>query len=311
MESMPGARRQLWGHLLAFFTVLVWGTTFIASKILLEAFSPLEIMFFRLSIAVVLLFAAHPHPIRPAGIRQEGEFFLAGLFGVTLYFLCENTALLYTYASNAGILISAAPFFTGLAVWIFLKEDRPDRSFYMGFLISMAGVVLVSCNGSIALQLNPLGDMLVLLAALCWSFYSVLLRRINRRFSNPVDCTRRIFFYALISMMPLLAAENFSPRLERFLQVKYLVSILFLGVLGSALCYVTWSTASRLIGVTKTTAYIYASPAITMLASAAILSERVTPLAVLGTFLILAGLILSQRKTTEKRKKEDRVCTQS
>lgn len=302
MSIKNETRRRITGHLLAFFTVTVWGTTFIASKLLLAEFTPVEIMFFRLLIAVVLLFAAHPHPVKFSGVRGEAEFFFAGLFGVTLYFLCENSALLYTYASNVGILISAVPFFTGIAIWLALHEEKPGKPFYLGFLVAMAGVVLVSCNGAIALKLNPFGDFLVLLAAICWSIYSVFLRKVSSRCQNPIDCTRRIFFYALLSMIPLLAYQNFHWRLFRFQDPQVLFSMLFLAVFGSALCYVTWSMASERIGMTGTTAYLYASPAVTMIASAWLLSEKITPLAVLGALLILSGLILSQRRAPQKKK---------
>ena len=286
---------RLCGHLLALFTVCVWGTTFIASKILLADFTPAEIMFFRLIIAIVLLFAIHPHPIRPTSLREEGLFLIAGFFGVTLYFFCENTALVYTYASNVGILISAVPFFTGLAIYAFLREDKPTRRFFLGFAVAMAGAALVALNGA-ALSLDPFGDFLVLLAALCWSIYSVAYRVLCRRDINTVDATRRIFLYSLVTMLPLLLHEGSSVRLERFANMKYLAAMLFLGVLGSAICFVTWNTAMTILGTASATAYLYAQPIPTLLASAIVLDEKITPLALVGTLLILTGLVLSQKK---------------
>ena len=94
---------------MALFVTVVWGTTFISSKLLLAAFTPLEIMTFRFVIAWVVLFLLSPRPIKPKSLKGELPFVGAGITGLTLYFILENTALEYTLASNVGIIISAAP----------------------------------------------------------------------------------------------------------------------------------------------------------------------------------------------------------
>ena len=98
----------------------------------------------------------------------------AGLCGVCLYYLLENIALTFTMASNVGVIISVAPFFTALLSRLFLKqEERLNIGFFIGFLVAMAGIALISFNGS-ALHLNPVGDLLALLAAFIWACYSIL-----------------------------------------------------------------------------------------------------------------------------------------
>ena len=94
------------------------------SKLLLAAFTPLEIMTFRFVIAWTVLLLLSPHPIRPKGLRGELPFLGAGLTGLTLYFILENTALEYTLASNVGIIISAAPMFSALLLWAFHRTGR-------------------------------------------------------------------------------------------------------------------------------------------------------------------------------------------
>ena len=123
-DFAPG---RLLGHGMALFVTIVWGTTFISSKLLLAAFTPLEIMTFRFVIAWTVLFLLSPHPIRPKGLRGELPFLGAGLTGLTLYFILENTALEYTLASNVGIIISAAPMFSALLLWAFHRTGRLRR----------------------------------------------------------------------------------------------------------------------------------------------------------------------------------------
>ena len=115
MKNRNGA-----GHLAALFTIVVWGTTFISTKILLKDFQPVEILIIRFVIGYLLLLAAKPGIIRLKDKKQEWVFAAAGLCGICLYFLLENIALTYTLASNVGVIISAAPFFTGFLSQIFM-----------------------------------------------------------------------------------------------------------------------------------------------------------------------------------------------
>ena len=90
------------GHLAALLTVLIWGTTFIATKVLLESFQPVEILFFRFLLGYAALWIVFPHPLRRTTAQQEWIFAGAGLCGICLYYLLENIALTYTMASNVG-----------------------------------------------------------------------------------------------------------------------------------------------------------------------------------------------------------------
>ena len=157
--------KTLTGHLAAFITILIWGTTFISTKVLLRSFSPIEILFIRFVIGYLALWCACPKSFKPADRKQEGYFVLAGLLGVTLYYLFENIALTYTLASNVGVIISIAPFFTVIFTCVFLREGRPGARFFCGFLIAMAGIFLISFDSGQTLKLNPMGDILAVIAA--------------------------------------------------------------------------------------------------------------------------------------------------
>ena len=95
-------RKTAAGHLAALITILVWGTTFISTKLLLVDFKPVEILFFRFVMGYVALILACPRMLRLKERRQELTFALAGLCGVCMYYLLENIALTYTLASNEG-----------------------------------------------------------------------------------------------------------------------------------------------------------------------------------------------------------------
>ena len=235
-----------------------------------------------------------PHRMKGVNRKQEMTFVLAGLCGICLYYLLENIALTYTMASNVGVIISVAPFFTAMLSRLFLKSEGKLRAnFFIGFVVAMAGVALISFNGS-RMELNPAGDVLAVMAAFVWACYSILTRKISS-FGYPVILTtRRTFFYGILFMIPALFLFDFEMGLERFADMAHLLNILYLGLGASALCFVTWNLAVKVLGAVKTSVYIYMVPVITVVTSVLVLKEPVTWVSVMGTVLAVAGLFLSE-----------------
>jgi drug/metabolite transporter (DMT)-like permease len=289
------------GHLSALLTIIIWGTTFISTKILLADFQPVEILFFRFVMGFIALLLVCPHRLRGTTKNQEYTFVAAGLCGICMYYLLENIALTYTLASNVGVIISVAPFFTAILGHVFLKEDEKlGIGFFIGFVVAMTGIFLISFNGS-KLELNPMGDLLALSAAFIWACYSVLTKKISGFGYHTILTTRRVFFYGIVFMIPTLFLFDFQMDFSRFANPVYLLNIIYLGLGASALCFVTWNFAVRVLGAVKTSVYIYMVPVITVATSVTILHEKITPMAGIGTILTLAGLFLSESKLFKKR----------
>lgn len=292
------------GHLAALLTILIWGTTFISTKILLTDFQPVEILFFRFIMGYLVLLTTYPHHIKRLGGKQEITFAAAGFCGVCLYYLLENVSLTYTMASNVGVIISVAPFITAILAHLFMKsEERLQINFLIGFIVAMTGIILISFNGS-QLKLNPVGDILAFAAAFVWACYSILTKRIGS-FGLPVILTtRRTFFYGILFMIPTLFLFDFQLDMPRFTDMKNLLNILYLGIGASALCFVTWNYAVKILGAVKTSIYIYMVPAITVITSMLVLKEKVTFLSITGTILAVVGLFLSEYNRTGSKKDE-------
>ncbi|USB34362.1 DMT family transporter [Paenibacillus sp. YPG26] len=296
---MTEERKTTMGHSLALLTILIWGTTFISTKILLIDFMPIEILFFRFLLGYVVLMLIYSRPVRTESFREELLFMAAGLCGVTLYFLVENIALVYTLASNVGVIVSIAPFLTAVLAHFFLEGEKLHRQFLLGFGIALTGIVLIGLNGSYVLKLNPIGDLLAFLAPAVWAIYSVLMRRISQRNYHIIGSTRRVFFYGLLFMIPALFLSKFHLGLTRFGDIGNIINMLFLGLGASALCFVTWNRAVGLLGAVKTSVYIYLVPVITVAASALILEEQITWVTGLGTGLTLLGSLISEGKSSK------------
>ena len=287
--------KQTRGHLAAFLTILIWGTTFVSTKVLLRDFQPVEILFSRFLLGLIALFIVCPRRLKGTTLKQELTFAGAGLFGITLYYLFENIALTYTSASNVGVITTTAPFFTAILALLFLKEERKGLWFYIGFLLAITGVCLISFNGT-TLHLDPKGDLLALIAALTWGFYSILMKKITGFGYSTFLVTRRVFEYGLVIMIPALFLFGFDPDPRRFFDPVNLGNLVFLGLGASALCFVTWNYAVKILGAVRTSVYIYLTPAVTVIMAFLILREPITLMLLAGMALTLAGLVVSERK---------------
>lgn len=286
--------KNLAGHIAALYTIILWGTTFISTKILLVGFQPIEILFFRFVIGFIILFIIYPKCLRGVTYKQEFLFIATGFCGICLYYLLENIALTITTASNVGVIISISPFFTAVLSRLFLKSETKIKiNFLIGFFVAMIGIVLISFNGS-KLKLNPIGDILAVAAAFVWACYSVLIKKIASFHYPVVLTTRRTFFYGILFIIPTLFLFDFQFYLSRFTNMKYLFNMVYLGVGASAICFVTWNIAIKMLGTVKTSIYIYIVPVITTITSVIILKETITYLSAVGTMLTILGLFLSE-----------------
>ena len=288
--------KELTGHLIAFGTVFIWGITFVSTKILLASFTPAEILFIRFSLGFAALFIIYPKFAPVYNIKNELLFILAGLFGIFLYLILENTALSYTLASNVGLLVSISPFISALLAYIFLKDEKLKPLFFIGIFLALCGVAMIIFNGSIVLELNPLGDILALLAAASWAVYSLFVKKISFLNIHPIQSTRKIFFYGLMFTLPYLLWTGIKADMESFTIPKNILNLMFLGFGASALCFVTWSQAVRILGTVKTSIYIYFIPVVTVISSIIILDERLTFYSFIGIILIILGLVISGKK---------------
>lgn len=291
-------------YVVAIAVILVWSTTFVATKVLLSALTPVEIMFYRYVLAYLVLLAAYPEFHRPVDVREEFLFAGAGFFGGTLYFLTENYALKHTLASNVGLLLAASPMLTALLARFFTERKKFGRNLWLGLVVAFAGVFLVIFNGHVVLGLRPFGDFLALGAAFSWALYSILIKKIGTRHAAAYT-TRKVFFYSLLTMIPTLFFMDFRWDISILCDRITIGNLLFLGVIASSVCFLLWSKVIWRLGPVAVNNFIYLVPLFTMVFSTIALGEPVTIYAVAGGVLILSGVCLSSRGTLENSRASD------
>ena len=134
------------------------------------------------------------------------------------------------------------------------------------------------------------------MAAFVWGFYSIFSKKISSLGYPTITATRKIFFYGLLFMLPSLFYFNIHLSWNQLLKPINLLNILYLGFGASALCFVTWNLAAKLLGAVKASVYIYIIPVITVIVSFLILHEKITGVSAFGIVLTLLGLIFSESK---------------
>ncbi len=313
-------------HFVAFITVAIWGSTFVFTKMLLQAgLSPAQIFTLRFIIAYVLLlcysFLRHRVSFSPPKLggvrgglnkrwfcrswRDELLMIALGITGGSLYFLTENAAMLFTTATNTSLIVCSCPLFAMLLFALFFRQsEKITRLQAFGSLVAFLGMAVVVLNGHFVLHLSPLGDLLAFGACLCWAVYSLLMKAAVSGYSS-LFITRKVFIYGLLTIIPyyiLVPSEAsifISPSSFLF-PLSTFLNLLFLGVVASMLCYLTWNWVIGKLGPVIATNWVYFNPITTILFAWWLLDEKITIWFLLGSALILMGMYLADRQKSEK-----------
>ena len=290
----------LW-HLLAVVTVAFWGTSFVSTKVLLNhGFSAVQVFTMRFVVTYLLLLAASHRQFRCKEWKHELVLFICGITGCTLYFWAENTALSLSPSSNVSLIVCTNPLLIMIFGGILYKSERLCKRQILGCLITFVGMVLVVLNGKFILKLSPVGDFLAFSSAVVWAIYSLVLRKLNGKYST-LFITRKIFFYGALTSIPALFVEaggNVSKAVnipwQNFTEPVVAFNFLCLTAFSSLFGYLVWNKVLKQIGTVLASNYIYGIPLVTIITAVIALGERITAVAIAGAASIVAGMILAE-----------------
>lgn len=286
-------------HLLALTVACIWGSTFVASKVLLMAgLTPAEIMCMRFLLAWLLMLP-WCHKKLLTGWRDELLMMTLGLSGGSLYFLAENTALnISSSTSTVALLVSTTPIVTALMNRCVHRGEHLSGRFLSGSCIALVGVSLVVFNGVFVLDDNPLSMLLAFGASVTWGVYSLVIRHVEKRYSSAV-ITRKVFFWGIITMLPTCLIEENSFGAELFTPTV-IGTLHFLGLVASLGCFLLWNIVLRRIGIIVAGNYLYFNPVTSLIVAYIVLNERITWLAILGCVLTILGVYYCNRKANKE-----------
>jgi drug/metabolite transporter (DMT)-like permease len=289
---MPASHRT--GLLFGLIAAAIWGGMYVVSKVVLEVVPPFTLLAVRLLLGAVSLGAvvawrrvAWPHLTLAAWLRLLAVGLLG--YGVSLGFQFTGTSL--STAANGAVITAATPAFVYLFAWLLLRERIGARRLF-ALALSTIGVFLI-IDPRLA-QLDPqlwAGNLLLVGAAVTWALYSVLVRQATRQL-DALTFTLIAFLGGLLVAMPAAAIELQSHPVGA-LTPGLLLGILYLGVVSTAVAAYLWNKAFEQLEAGLASLTFFAQPLVGAGLGAWLLGEQLTPLFLLGGFLILLCLWLA------------------
>jgi drug/metabolite transporter (DMT)-like permease len=276
--------------------VVIWGWTFVATKILVAELGPVEIFGLRLAIGLPFLgavLAVRRVPLRFG--RGDARPLLVGGAILTVHFLIQIAGLTSTTATNTGWIIAASPLALAGLSFVLLRE-RIGWQGVAGIAIATAGIVSLVSRGRPADLgwLRSTGDWLVLASAHTWALYTVATRDLARR-RDPVAVTFGILVVATVLTGVVFAASADLDRV-RALSPRGLLALLYLAIPGLALGQWFWQEGVARLGAARAGLYLYLEPLATLALAVPLLGEPVGWFVGLGGGLVLLGVYLGQRE---------------
>ena len=282
----------------ALWAAIIWGCSFIATKVALKELSPFTLLTLRFGIGGLLLLLAQSHRNRDFFKDFSGKdwlhIILLAVVGVAGHTLLQAYGLLYTTAIDTSWIVAVYPIFITIGGRLFLGEVITGRK-VAGIALGFLGVFLViskgRCSFSLFQSASTLGDLLILGSAFTWTAFTVGGRGFLSRHSSLAAMTPIMIFGFLITL-PFSGGIGGWTILFH-LSISAWASVFSLGVFCSGLAFLFWYSAlekreSSMIGV-----YLYLEPFVTLIAASLFLNERVEWITLFGGGLTLLGVYLT------------------
>lgn len=285
-------------YLEALFAVVVWGASFIATKIAVGQISPIAVVWIRFAMGIPILFAvvlarkqfAHPK-------RNEWLYFaLLGFLGISFHQWLQSNGLITAQATTTAWIVATSPVFIAILAWLVLKE-KLNLIQSLGIVLAMLGVLVVVGKGDFASlaigQFGTIGDFLILISAVNWAVFSIL----SRRGLQAHPSTRLTFWVMTIGWLITSVAFFAQGKTAEItmLDSRGWWAMIFLGIFTTGLAYIAWFDALAQLPAAQTGAFLFLEPPSSMVVAAIVLNEAVTWASIIGGAVILLGVWLVNR----------------
>lgn len=292
---------------LALTVAIIWGVSFVATKIVVASIPPTSAAFMRFVIAFVILIGVSSLKKRNALMRGKDRFYIMmmGLTGVTLYFLAENYGLKFTSAANGSLIVSTVPVFTVIFNALFLRERFPAIT-VIGIIMSFIGIYVLLFGFSPYLSINWKGDIVMFISVLSWLGYTFYAKKLGNRY-NSMQITTELTFWGAVFFIPFVIYDIFrDPMFITAFTVKSLLALLYLGIICSALAYVMWNKALQDEDSHLVNSFIYLIPLFSIITESFYL-RQMPPLRVfIAALTIIAGLFITHISSRLPKRKSPR-----
>lgn len=295
---MPKTSNTLAAQIKLLAAMVIWGGSFIATKIAVHEVSPVTVVWTRFLIGLLILgwFAWKHQELKIATWKDGLELLGLGFLGITLHQWLQSSGLITSEAATTAWIVSTTPVFMALLGWMFLKEKLTPGILF-GILAATIGVLLVVSKGKFggifSGGFGQPGDFLILLSAPNWAVFSVLSHPSLKRYSAIKVTFYVLLFGWLLTSIQFLAGGKWVELSQ--LSASGWLSIAFLGIFCSALAYIFYYDGLQSLPASQVGAFLYLEPLSATLVAAAILSEQIVIATLAGGALILFGVWLVNR----------------
>lgn len=281
------------GIIAAITAYIIFGLSYLFSKMALAITDPIMLLFARFTLTFILLnllVATRLLKLNLKGKKLAGPILL-GILQPVLYFVLENYGIKYTTTSFTGMIAAISPVLTAIMGAIFLRE-RPNAKQWLGIIISIAGVMMVSVK-STGGENTVLGCICLLAAYFLGSFYSLLVRRLTKEFT-PFEVTYIMFTVGFVFFGGMAFVQNGANTLpimgHALAQPEYIISVLFLGGLSSVVAYLLANYSLSKLPVAQSTIFSSITTIVSVLAGVIVMGDKFTVINLISFILILVGV---------------------
>ncbi len=305
---MISQKQVSWDEILPYlkvtFSVVVWGASFIATKIALMDMQPVTVVWVRFAIGVLILgIVVLVRKQFKLPKRSEILYFIVlGFLGITFHQWLQSTGLVISKASTTAWIVATTPLFIAMLSWIFLRE-KLNWAQIAGIGLATIGVLLVISEGDISSlsigEFGNYGDFLILISAINWAVFSVISRRGLE--NHPAAL---MMFYVMAAGWLMISIPFFTGTGVNDLQsisFSSLLGVLFLGIFCSGIAYIFWYDALKSIPASQVGVFLYLEPLIAVILAAYLLGENIYLASLIGGILILIGVWRVNKYSTNER----------
>lgn len=277
---------------------IIWALNFSVVKVSLEEMDPYSFNALRFIFATALLWYAARKKGYTLKVKKEHFWKLVGIgiVGNLFYQLLFIIGINYTYAANAAVMLGTIPIWVALLSQFFTDEKL---TFYKtaGVVFAFVGVAFIIFGSQRPDSFESetfLGNVITLIAAVCWAAYTILSRKYLRVYS-PLQYSAFMSVVGLMSLMmvglPFMIELNWSE-----ISLVGYGGVFYSGALSVGLAYILWNNGVKKIGAVRTAAYQNLVPVLGLVFGVVLLGEELALLQYIGAALVIAGIVLARLK---------------
>ncbi|MCP9291598.1 DMT family transporter [Gracilimonas sediminicola] len=283
---------------------IIWALNFSIVKVSLREMDPYSFNALRFIFATALLWYVARKRGHSLKVKKDHFWKLVGIgiVGNLFYQLFFIIGVNYTYAANAAVMLGTIPIWVALLSQFFTDEKLTLLK-GLGVLFAFAGVTLIIMGGQDTLSFESetfLGNIITLVAAVCWATYTILSRKYLAIYS-PIQYSAFMSVVGLIAL--LIVGLPFLIKLE-WSGISYIGygGIFYSGALSIGLAYIIWNNGVKMIGAVRTAAYQNLVPVLGLIFGLVLLGEELSVLQYIGAGLVITGIVLARLTVTSFKK---------